>query len=43
MNRNDMADRLLREGMSGYATEVLSKMVAPHNIGRWRRGRARGG
>jgi pimeloyl-ACP methyl ester carboxylesterase len=30
-NRNDMADRLLREGMSGYATEVLWKMVAPHN------------
>lgn len=32
-NRNDMADRLLREGMSGYATEVLWKMVAPHNSG----------
>ncbi len=32
VNRNDMADRLLREGMSGYATEVLPKMVAPHNI-----------
>ncbi|MFI6100100.1 alpha/beta fold hydrolase [Lentzea sp. NPDC051213] len=30
-NRNDMADRLLREGMSGYATEVLWKMVAPHS------------
>ncbi|MDX8036129.1 alpha/beta hydrolase [Lentzea sp. BCCO 10_0856] len=30
--RNDMADRLLREGMSGYADEVLWKMVAPHNI-----------
>ncbi|HEX7301511.1 alpha/beta hydrolase [Lentzea sp.] len=30
-NRNDMADRLLREGMSGYATEVQWKMVAPHN------------
>lgn len=30
--RNEMADRLLREGMSGYATEVLWKMVAPHNI-----------
>ncbi|USX52481.1 alpha/beta fold hydrolase [Lentzea sp. HUAS12] len=29
--RNDMADRLLREGMSGYATEVRWKMVAPHN------------
>jgi len=33
VNRNDMADRLLREGMSGYATEVLWKMVAPHNPG----------
>ena len=32
-NRNAMADRLLREGMSGYATEVLWKMVAPHNAG----------
>lgn len=32
VTRNDMADRLLREGMSGYATEVLAKMVAPHNI-----------
>jgi pimeloyl-ACP methyl ester carboxylesterase len=31
-SRNDMADRLLHEGMSGYATEVLWKMVAPHNI-----------
>ncbi len=30
-NRNAMADRLLREGMSGYATEVQWKMVAPHN------------
>lgn len=30
-SRNDMADRLLREGMSGYAEEVLWKMVAPHN------------
>lgn len=29
--RNDMADRLLREGMTGYAAEVLGKMVAPHN------------
>ncbi|MFD4642906.1 alpha/beta fold hydrolase [Lentzea sp. NPDC058436] len=29
--RNDMADRLLREGMSGYATEVQWKMVAPQN------------
>lgn len=31
VNRDDMADRLLREGMSGYATEVRWKMVAPHN------------
>lgn len=30
--RYDMADRLLREGMGGYADEVLSKMVAPYNI-----------
>ncbi|MGB3439705.1 MAG: alpha/beta hydrolase [Actinophytocola sp.] len=30
-SRNDMADRLLREGMAGYAEEVLWKMVAPHN------------
>ncbi|MDX3663466.1 alpha/beta hydrolase [Streptomyces sp. ID05-26A] len=30
-NRNAMADRLLREGMSGYATEVKWKMVARHN------------
>jgi 3-oxoadipate enol-lactonase len=28
--RNLMADRLLREGMRGYADEVLEKMVAPH-------------
>ncbi|MCX5266308.1 alpha/beta fold hydrolase [Streptomyces sp. NBC_00199] len=27
--RNDMADRLLAEGMRGYADEVLEKMVAP--------------
>lgn len=32
--RNAMADRLLREGMEPYATEVLPKMVAPHNIDR---------
>lgn len=31
-NRNAMADRLLREGMSGYAHDVLPKMVAPRNI-----------
>ncbi len=30
--RNDMADRLVREGMKPYADEVLPKMVAPHNI-----------
>ncbi|MGW0706673.1 alpha/beta fold hydrolase [Streptomyces sp. NPDC002643] len=28
--RNAMADRLLREGMAGYADEVLYKMVAPY-------------
>ncbi|GGM96323.1 alpha/beta hydrolase [Lentzea pudingi] len=31
LDRNAMADRLLREGMSGYATEVKWKMVARHN------------
>jgi pimeloyl-ACP methyl ester carboxylesterase len=30
--RNDTADRLLREGMGPYADEVLPKMMAPHNI-----------
>lgn len=30
--RNAMADRLLREGMDGYAHEVLEKMVAPYNV-----------
>ncbi|WP_405792156.1 alpha/beta fold hydrolase [Streptomyces sp. NBC_01506] len=30
--RNAMADRLLREGMGPYADEVLTKMVAPHNV-----------
>jgi pimeloyl-ACP methyl ester carboxylesterase len=30
--RNDMADRLLREGIAGYSDEVLPKMVAPANI-----------
>lgn len=29
LHRNEMADRLLSEGMSGYANEVLWKMVAP--------------
>jgi pimeloyl-ACP methyl ester carboxylesterase len=28
--RRAMADRLLREGMRGYADEVLEKMVSPH-------------
>jgi pimeloyl-ACP methyl ester carboxylesterase len=31
-HRNELADRLLREGMTGYAEEVLTKMVAPHNL-----------
>ncbi len=30
--RNEMADRLLREGMGPFADEVLPKMVAPYNI-----------
>ena len=30
--RNGMADRLLREGMGGYADEVIDRMVAPYNI-----------
>ena len=30
--RNAIADRLLREGMAGYADEELPKMMAPHNI-----------
>jgi 3-oxoadipate enol-lactonase len=30
--RLDTADRLLREGMGGYAGEVLNKMVAPYNV-----------
>ncbi|MFJ4581029.1 alpha/beta fold hydrolase [Streptomyces echinatus] len=29
-SRNTMADRLLAEGMRGYADEVLEKMVAPY-------------
>jgi pimeloyl-ACP methyl ester carboxylesterase len=32
VNRNAMADRLLREGLAPYAHEVLPKMVAPRNI-----------
>jgi pimeloyl-ACP methyl ester carboxylesterase len=31
-DRAAAADRLLREGMSGYAHDVLPKMVAPRNI-----------
>ncbi|MGW7577646.1 alpha/beta fold hydrolase [Streptomyces sp. NPDC054765] len=30
--RYDMAERLLREGMDGYAREVLAKMVSPHTL-----------
>lgn len=30
--RHDQADRLLRDGMRGYAEDVLPKMVAPYNI-----------
>lgn len=30
--RNRMADRLLRDGMRGYADEVLTKMMAPDNV-----------
>ncbi|MFD9444152.1 alpha/beta fold hydrolase [Streptomyces sp. NPDC060006] len=30
VSRNATADRLLREGMDGYADEVLHKMVAPY-------------
>ncbi|GLY76201.1 alpha/beta fold hydrolase [Actinoallomurus iriomotensis] len=33
--RDAMADRLLREGMGGYADEVLAKMVAPASIRRF--------
>lgn len=32
IRRHETADRLLREGMRGYAEEVLPKMVAPDNI-----------
>ncbi|MCB5910656.1 alpha/beta fold hydrolase [Streptomyces pinistramenti] len=31
-DRNALADRLLREGMHGYADEVLDRMVAPYNV-----------
>ncbi len=30
--RNELADRLLREGMDRYAAEVLPRMMAPTNI-----------
>ncbi len=30
--RHDQADRLIREGMRGYAWEVLAKMLAPYNV-----------
>jgi pimeloyl-ACP methyl ester carboxylesterase len=30
--RNDRADRLLRDGMAGYAHEVLDSMVSPANV-----------
>ncbi|MEU5211469.1 alpha/beta hydrolase [Streptomyces sp. NPDC020742] len=30
--RYAMADRLVREGMSGYADEVLARMVSPHTL-----------
>jgi pimeloyl-ACP methyl ester carboxylesterase len=30
--RNDLADRLLAEGMAGYADEVLDKMIMPEHV-----------
>jgi len=30
--RNDLADRLLAEGMTGYAAEVLDKMITPYHV-----------
>lgn len=30
--RNRLADRLLAEGMGGYAGEVIDKMLAPYNV-----------
>ena len=30
--RNEVADRLLREGMAGYAGEMLARMIAPYNV-----------
>ncbi|MFG2397342.1 alpha/beta fold hydrolase [Streptomyces lydicus] len=32
--RHAMADRLVREGMDGYAHEVLTKMITPHTAAR---------
>ncbi|MFI0788964.1 alpha/beta fold hydrolase [Streptomyces lydicus] len=32
--RHAVADRLVREGMDGYAREVLTKMIAPHTAAR---------
>jgi pimeloyl-ACP methyl ester carboxylesterase len=31
-SRRETADRLVREGMGPYADEVLTKMLAPHNV-----------
>ncbi|GII33874.1 alpha/beta fold hydrolase [Planotetraspora mira] len=31
--RSALADRLLAEGMGGYAAEVIDKMIAPHHVG----------
>ena len=39
--RHAMADRLLREGMRGYADEVLDKMVAPAHLAHGRSRRPR--
>ncbi|WP_406096051.1 alpha/beta fold hydrolase [Streptomyces sp. NBC_01013] len=30
--RNRLADRLLAEGMDGYASEVIDRMMAPYNV-----------
>ncbi|MGW1548403.1 alpha/beta fold hydrolase [Streptomyces sp. NPDC002346] len=30
--RNRLADRLLGEGMAGYADEVIDRMIAPYNV-----------
>lgn len=32
VSRNAMADRLLAEGMGGYADEVIDKMITPYNV-----------